>query len=225
MFQRISAVIFDMDGLMLDTESINRGAWQAAAAELGHSLDDEFYLTLLGRTTGDCEARVMAQCGEAFPMDEFRTRRRALWRDRVEHGGIDVKPGLVPLLDFLASKEMPTAVATSSHAAAAESSLTSAGLRHRFEIVVTGDVVARGKPAPDIYLEAARRLGVASAHCLALEDSDNGVEAAHAAGMLTVMVPDLKPPSPESIARAFRVVPTLDDARGAIASLLDGPRG
>ena len=83
------AVVFDMDGLMLDTESINRMAWQGAAVDLGYTLDDEFYLTLLGRTTVDCEARVQQQCGAAFPMDEFRTRRRALWRRAVASAGAD----------------------------------------------------------------------------------------------------------------------------------------
>jgi len=220
MRRTISAVIFDMDGLMLDTESINRRAWQAAADELGYPLDDEFYLTLLGRTTVDCEARVQAHCGDAFPMDDFRTRRRELWKAQVESGGILKKTGLLELLAFLDSRRLPVAVATSSHTVAAESSLRSAGVRDRFEIVVTGDQVARGKPAPDIYLEAARRLEAAPGECVALEDSDNGVHAAHAAGMITMMVPDLKPPSADAQARAFTVVPTLTAARDAIAALL-----
>jgi beta-phosphoglucomutase-like phosphatase (HAD superfamily) len=219
----ISAVIFDMDGLMLDTESINRRTWQAAADELGYPLDDEFYMTLLGRTTVDCEACVRAQCGEAFPMETFRARRRELWRAQVDAGGIVAKAGLVDLLGFLALRRVPIAVATSSHTAAAESSLRSAGIRDRFDIIVTGDQVTNGKPAPDIYLEAARRLDMAPQRCLALEDSDNGVQAAHAAGMLTLMVPDLKPPSAESIARAYQVVPSLTAAREIIAEILALP--
>jgi HAD superfamily hydrolase (TIGR01509 family) len=219
--QRISAVVFDMDGLMLDTESINRLAWQRAAEDLGFALDDEFYLSLLGRTTVDCESLVMQLCGAEFPMDEFRTRRRRLWRAQVEGTGIAAKPGLLELLSFLDTQRILLAVATSSHVLAAESSLRSAGVRDRFDVVVTGDQVARGKPAPDIYLEAARRLGVESVDCVALEDSDNGVHAAVAAGMTTVMVPDLKPPSTESLARAFRIVASLHQARETIEDLLD----
>ena len=215
----VAAVVFDMDGLMLDTESINRMAWQGAAVELGHTLDDAFYLTLLGRTTVDCEARVQHQCGAAFPMGEFRARRRVLWRARVDQG-ITIKPGLVELLAFLEARDVPMAVATSSHTMAAESSLGSANLRSRFEVVVTGDQVVQGKPAPDIYLEAARRLGVSSRECVALEDSDNGVLASSAAGMTTIMVPDLKPASEESISRALRVVPTLHEARELIGLML-----
>ncbi len=217
---QISGVVFDMDGLMLDTESINRMAWQRAADDLGYALDDEFYLSLLGRTTTDCESLVLQRCGAEFPMDEFRTRRRRLWKAQVEGTGIAAKPGLLELLSFLEAQRLLLAVATSSHALAAESSLRSAGIRDRFGVVVTGDQVARGKPAPDIYLEAARRLGVESADCVALEDSDSGVHAACAAGMTTVMVPDLKPPSPESRARAFRVVATLHAARETIEAML-----
>ena len=217
---QISAVVFDMDGLMVDTESINRLAWQRSAEDLGYELDDDFYFSLLGRTTVDCESLVLQRLGAEFPMDEFRTRRRRLWKAQVDGAGIAAKPGLLELLSFLDTRRLLLAVATSSHALAAESSLRSAGVRDRFGIVVTGDQVARGKPAPDIYLEAARRLGVEVADCLALEDSDSGVRAACAAGMTTVMVPDLKPPSPESRARAFRVVASLHEARETIEEML-----
>jgi beta-phosphoglucomutase-like phosphatase (HAD superfamily) len=216
----ISAVVFDMDGLMLDTESINRLAWQQAAEDLGYTLTDELYFSLLGRTTVDCESLVQGRLGSEFPMDEFRIRRRRLWKAQVDGGGIAAKPGLLDLLSFLEARRLPLAVATSSHALSAESSLRSAGVRDRFGIIVTGDQVAYGKPAPDIYLEAARRLGVESTSCVALEDSDSGVHAACAAGMTTVMVPDLKPASPDSIARAFRVVVNLHEAREAIEEIL-----
>jgi beta-phosphoglucomutase len=217
---QISAVIFDMDGLMLDTESINRLAWQRAAEDLGYELRDEFYLSLLGRTTGDCEFLVRQLLGPEFPMDEFRVRRRRVWNAHMDGAGIEAKAGLLDLLAFLEAQRLPLAVATSSHARSADASLRSAGVRDRFGVVVTGDQVARGKPAPDIYLEAARRLGVGSADCLALEDSDNGVRAACGAGMTTVMVPDLKPASPESRARAFRVVANLHEAKATIEEIL-----
>jgi beta-phosphoglucomutase len=221
---QISAVVFDMDGLMVDTESINRLAWQQAAGDLGYALTDEFYFTLLGRTTGDCESLVQGRLGPEFPMDEFRLRRRRLWKAQVDGGGIAAKPGLLDLLSFLEARRIPLAVATSSQALSAESSLRSAGVRDRFGIIVSGDQVACGKPAPDIYLEAARRLGVESTSCVALEDSDSGVHAACAAGMTTVMVPDLKPPSPESRARAFCVVGSLYEARTAIEEILNYQR-
>jgi beta-phosphoglucomutase-like phosphatase (HAD superfamily) len=195
----ISAVVFDMDGLMLDTESINRLAWQQAAEDLGYTLTDELYFSLLGRTTVDCESLVQGRLGSEFPMDEFRIRRRRLWKAQVDGGGIAAKPGLLDLLSFLEARRLPLAVATSSHALSAESSLRSAGVR---------------------ALEAARRLGVESTSCVALEDSDSGVHAACAAGMTTVMVPDLKPASPDSIARAFRVVVNLHEAREAIEEIL-----
>ncbi len=216
----VAAVVFDMDGLMLDTESINKVAWQTAARELGHPLDDEFYMTLLGRTTDDCESRVQAHLGRAFPMREFRARRRELWHARVGGEGIATKAGLRELIAFLVGRRVPLAVATSSHAGAAAISLEVTLLRPHFAVVVTGDQVARGKPAPDIYLESARRLGVEAGACVALEDSDNGVRAASAAGMTTLMVPDLKPPSVEAAALAFRVLPSLHEALDALAGWL-----
>jgi HAD superfamily hydrolase (TIGR01509 family) len=112
------------------------------------------------------------------------------------------------------------AVATSSDAVAAAFTLRAGGLDGRFETIVTGDQIARGKPEPDIYLEAARRLAVDPRHCIALEDSDAGVLAARRAGMRTFMVPDLRPPSLEAASAAFRVFQSLDDVRSAILELI-----
>src|SRR5437763_3920856 len=94
---QICDVVFDMDGLMLDTESINRRAWQLAAEDLGYALNDEFYFSLLGRTTVDCESLVVQRLGAEFPMEEFRIRRRRLWTAQVEGAGISAKPGLLDL--------------------------------------------------------------------------------------------------------------------------------
>ena len=130
------------------------------------------------------------------------------------------KAGLGELLSLAADRHIPCAVATSSHRSYTDASLRLAGLERRFPVIVTGDEVARPKPAPDIYLEAARRLGVEPSRSVALEDSDRGVLAAKAAGMIPVLVPDLKPPSPEAVAAAYRVVPTLHEARAVLADLL-----
>ena len=127
-------------------------------------------------------------------------------------GGIALKPGLVELLEYLALHEIPAAVATSSDREYAGFSLKAAGLdERRFALVVTGDEVENGKPAPDIYLEALRRLGVKPARSLALEDSDAGILAAARAGMISVLVPDLKPPSPAAREAAFRVLTSLHE--------------
>ncbi len=217
---RVQAVILDMDGLMIDTESIYKRAWQNAAAEFGYILDDGFYWTLIGQPNPACEAAVLDRFGLQFPLAEFRIRWAELWQADVVKSGIPTKSGLAELLSFLDEHRLPTAVATSSDREYATLSLRQAGLGERFSEIVTGDQVVNGKPAPDIYLEAAHRLGVSPQYCVAIEDSDAGVLAASAAGMITLMVPDLKAPSAQARSAAFSVLVSLSDVRDQIASFL-----
>ncbi len=223
MGMRIGAVVLDMDGLMLDTEPLYKVAWQQASVELGFDLDDVTYSILIGRPTEDCEAELLARFGVGFPMARFRARWPELWRTFVQERGIPHKAGLLELLTFLEAQGLPTAIATSSDADYTEFSLRCAGLNGRFQVVVTRDQVVQGKPAPDTYIEAARRLRQDTADCMALEDSDAGVLAACAAGMVTVCVPDLKPPSDAAARAAFRVLGSLIDARELISAKLASP--
>jgi beta-phosphoglucomutase len=221
----IEAVVFDMDGLMLDTETIYKRAWQSAARDLGYDLDDDFYATLIGRALADGETALASRFGPAFPLEEFGSRWSRAWKLDVQSAGIPPKPGLHELLAILERRDVPVAVATSTYRDAAELTLRAGGLDTHFQVVVSGDEVLRGKPAPDIYVEAARRLGVNAARCLALEDSDAGVLSSSRAAMLTLMVPDLKPPSPEAAAAAFQVFASLLDARPTIVQLLEDGKG
>ena len=216
----IRAVILDMDGLMLDTEPLYKLAWQAAAAEVGCPIDDRSYARLVGRPTEDCEQELVAQFGLAFPLDRFRARWPGLWQAEVAASGIQRKPGLSGLLAFLDAQGVPVAVATSSDTEYATFSLRHAGLEGRFRVLVTGDEVARGKPAPDIYLEAARRLRVAAAACIALEDSEAGILAANRAGMRALLIPDRSRPSEAAVQAAFRVLGSLREAHDLVAELV-----
>jgi HAD superfamily hydrolase (TIGR01509 family) len=144
----------------------------------------------------------------------------AFWRLRVAHTGIPLKPGLLEFLSFVEGQRLPIAVATSSDREYTEFSLRHAGLLERFNIVVTGDQIANGKPAPDIYLEAARRFSVEPHQCAVLEDSDAGILAVSRAGMLPFLIPDLKPPSEEATSAAFRVLRSLHEAQHCIFMLL-----
>ena len=155
----IKAVVFDMDGLLLDTETFYKMAWQQAASDLGFELNDDAYATLVGRPNDACEGELRRRFGAEFPMPSFRARWSDLWREAVETRGIPAKPGLEALLAFVEARGISRAIATSSDAHYTELSLRKAGLAGRFEVIVTGDQIARGKPAPDIYLEAARRVG------------------------------------------------------------------
>jgi len=217
---RIQAVVLDMDGLMIDTESIYKRAWQNAAAACGYILDDDFYSTLIGQPNPACEAALLERFGLNFPLPEFRVRWSELWQADVVKSGIPTKSGLAELLSFLDEHLVPIAIATSSDREYATLSLRQAGLEGRFSEMVTGDQVVNGKPAPDIYLESARRLGVSPQHCVAIEDSDAGVLAASAAGMITLMVPDLKAPSAQARLAAFSVLASLLEARDQIASFM-----
>ncbi len=214
------AVVFDMDGLMLDTEPSYKYAWQRAARDLGYALEDSLYDTFIGRCEADSEAELTRAFGPGFSIPEFRRRWSEHWRARVEEHGVPTKDGLLELLILLEERGTPLAVATSSDRRRAEFSLRSAGLEHRIPVVVAGDQVAKGKPAPDIFVEAARRLGVEPRACVALEDSDAGVLAAVAAGMRALMIPDLQNPSEAALRSALRVLPSLRHATPVLLSLL-----
>jgi beta-phosphoglucomutase-like phosphatase (HAD superfamily) len=216
---RIAALILDLDGLMLDTEPLYKRAWQRAARELGYELADDVYMMMLGRSTAACEPLLLEQFGPKFPLSDFHARWGALWHDETSRG-IATKEGLRELLEFADKHNILLAVATSSDAAYTAFALEQVGIvKERPIAIVTGDQVAHSKPAPDIYLEAARRLGVATSECVVLEDSDAGVLAASRAGMLVLLIPDLKPPSEEALAAAHRVFASLDEARAFIAEL------
>jgi HAD superfamily hydrolase (TIGR01509 family) len=207
----VEAALFDMDGLLLDTEAIYIEAMQAAAQELGREMSLEFCHSMIGVPSHECNLMIEAYYGEGFSLTEFR-EHFSVHRRRLMEGGIPVKPGVVELLDFLAGHGLPLAVATSAGRATAQHQLGHAGLLGRFTALATRDDVERAKPHPDVYLEAARRLGVAPERCLAFEDSNIGLEAAHAAGAMAFMVPDLLQPLPETRARCVDVLPDLHAA-------------
>jgi HAD superfamily hydrolase (TIGR01509 family) len=207
--KQLTAVIFDMDGTMVDTESIYHASWRKLAADLGFTLDDATLKKTTGRRMAECYTIIEEALGPTFPLKTFQQRWWDYWVDHADTFGIARKPGLEQLLSLLDAHNIPKAVATSSARAEAIYTLDRAGITDRFSFIVTGDQVKHGKPAPDIFLLTAERLGVDAKYCLALEDSEAGVLAATAAGMVTFMIPDLVPPSPDVADRAFRVVETL----------------
>jgi HAD superfamily hydrolase (TIGR01509 family) len=217
----ITAFVFDMDGLMLDTEPIYRASWQRAAAELGWEITDHGYEVFLGRRTEDAEAELVRIFGPTFPIDRFHDRWPVLWHE-IAAQGLPVKPGTHELLALGEAHRLPLALATSTARPLALRTLGYGGFDPaRFQVIVTGDEIAHGKPAPDIYLEAARRLGLAPARCAAFEDSDAGTLSASRAGMLTLQVPDMKPSSPAASAAAYRVLRSLNEAPALLSPHLE----
>jgi len=216
---RPAAVIFDMDGLMLDTESLGPQTWREAAANIGVDFDLDLLPSMIGRNYRDCREMLREHYGPAYPVEELTAMCLTVFDAIVAREGIAQKPGLRELLDWLEAENVVCAVATSTRRDRAEAQLTQQGLLARFAALVGGNEVERGKPAPDIFLLAASRIDVAAADCLVLEDSEPGVRAALAAGMMPIMVPDLHRPSEGLLAREPLVLSSLHDVRAHLALL------
>ena len=210
-----AAVVCDMDGLLVDSERLERRAWQAAAADHGIEMSDERFATFVGHPADVGERMLVGYFGAGFDVLAYRESCHRQLRTIMDAEGVPLRPGALAWLDFVAKAGLPLAVATSSGPDLVRDRL-GAHLA-RFAAVVTRADVARGKPHPDLYLEAARRLGVAPEVCLALEDSPTGARAALAANMPVVLVPDLVLPTPELESQVLGVYPSLDAVREAAA--------
>lgn len=212
------AVVFDMDGLLFDTEVLYLDAAMAAAREFGVEMPEAVYLRTVG-LPGDASREVV--CGHFGPEFDFD----AFWAaadDRfavMMETDLRLKPGAVELLDILAGAGLPRAIATSSSPRKVRHHLDAHGLTDRFDAVVARGDYTRGKPHPEPFLRAAERLGVAPELCVALEDSHNGVRAASGAGMMTIMVPDLIAPTDEIRRLCLAVAVDLHEVGTAISAL------
>jgi len=215
----LKAVVFDMDGLMLDSEIAYQYSWQRTAADFGFNLDDRIYFRLIGLGKEETEKVLWEEFGTDFPLADFRAHYPTHWRAFTEENGIPVKPGVFELLDTLDRLKLPRAVATSTAKLDAEPRLQEANLYGRFKEHIYGNEITFGKPAPDIYLEASRRLNIEPEYCLALEDSEAGTRSATSAGMRAIIVPDMKQPSDEVVALAYRVLPSLHDVIGVVEEM------
>jgi len=219
-FTPVKAVIFDMDGVILDSQGLASRAWARAVADLGYCLTEDLNLELVGRNVPDSNAILRRALGPEFPVEAARRAARTFFAELTPDTGVPLKPGVSSLLDLLDSKAVRKAMATSTPRAACLRHLQHWKLVERFSVIVCGDEVPSGKPAPDIFLQAARLLNVQPTECVVIEDSFAGIRAAHAARMIPIMVPDLKQPD-ETIRRlAYRVVRNLDEARDVIAALI-----
>jgi HAD superfamily hydrolase (TIGR01509 family) len=205
----IEAVLLDMDGTLLDTAKVYCESLLAALTGLGYT-DGIAALchSMVGIPGPECEVMLLAHYGKDFPLADLNRAFGASVDDLLKQG-LPLKNGAVELLDALQEAQCPMAIVTSSSRRTADRHLTLAGIRARFETVLTRDDVARGKPNPDLFVLAAARLGIEPEACMAVEDSNPGVTAAHAAGAITIMVPDIVPPSDESRAKCAAVLPDL----------------
>ena len=219
----IRAVVFDMDGLLVDTEVLCRDAMMQQALAMGRELPLEVFLTMVGTHRALSEQILVRHFGQDFPIAVFHKGWLALFNSWAE-AGIRLKEGVVELLDHLDRLAMPRAICTSSPHREVDRNLIPHGLKDRFDAIVARGDYERGKPHPDPFLKAAQVLGVRPEHCLALEDSHHGVRAAHAAGMQTVMVPDLLHATPEMHDLCVAIAKTLHDIRDLIPAAPAAPK-
>lgn len=197
----IEAIVFDMDGVLFDTERISCECCFEAAKELGITITKQAVYGCFGLNGADCRVHVMQSMeelypGGTFPYDAYREKHDLLFAKRLQ-AGPPLKKGVRELLDFLQEQKIKMAVASSTRYERVMSNLTCTGLDGYFQEVIAGNMVEHSKPQPDIYWKACEALGVKPQNAAAVEDSPNGIRSAAAAGMVAIMVPDMVEPTPE----------------------------
>lgn len=207
--QRFDLIIFDMDGLLIDSERIAYEQFIATADEFGIEVSHEAYLECIGANARRVDEILRAVVAGLVDFAEFKAKWRKRYKFRIGNHPIPVKDGVNELLRHIKANGQFTVVATSTETPQAELKLGNAGLLGQFDAIVGGEQVVRGKPAPDIFLKAAELFQATPARCLVLEDSINGVNAAIAAGMRVVQVPDLVDPAPDSERKGVIVLDSL----------------
>jgi HAD superfamily hydrolase (TIGR01509 family) len=210
--RRLRLVIFDMDGLMFDTERLSMASWSEAGAELGLTVPQGFWYSLMGSNDNGLRERISSAFGaEIFPT--LHARHDAIMEQKLIDEGIRPMDGLQELLSFLKNHGIKRAVATGSLRGKAERYLSATHLTSFLNAIIAGDMVERGKPDPDIYLKTLAEFALAPENALVLEDSKNGLLSATAAGIRCVLVPDQVPPDAESLSKAFAIVKNLREVK------------
>ena len=214
----IKGVLFDMDGVILDTEKLYTRFWKEAAQSLGFPMTHEMALGMrsLSRELG--ERQLKEYLGEEVDYQKVRDTRIKMMTAFIQENGVELKPGIQELLDFLKEKGIKTSIATSSPLDRTKEYLSKVGLVEAFDELVSGHMVPHGKPAPDIYLYAAAKLGFKPEECLVIEDSPTGLLAGMRAGAVPIMIPDQDQPTDETKARIYAVADSLKE----IISLIQG---
>lgn len=216
----IKAVIFDVDGTLLDTERIYMKAWKEAAAEAGYVMPDSVLQKTRAVNTKDAARIFEEEIGNGFSYQAVRPIRVRIAEEIIKRESPILKPGVLELLAFLEGKGIRLSVASSTNQQGTREHLAESRILDRFEVVVGGDMVTNGKPHPDIFLKAAEALGTAPEECIVVEDSPAGIRAAHAAGMKAVLVPDQATITQEIIDMADVVLNSLLEMPAYLQTLI-----
>ena len=207
----LKAVIFDMDGLMIDTENVTYQCYKDVLKTMNLEMTKEFYTTLLGRTMEATRRAMFDQYGEDFPIEEVAKKVHQLMDEQFARDGVPLKDGLVELLTYLKEHHYKTMIATSSRRERVNALLTDNGILNYFDDVICGDEVEHGKPAPDVFLNACQKLNVQPSEALVLEDSEAGIQAAYDAKVPAYCIPDLKQPGEDYVQKTQGVLTSLLD--------------
>ncbi len=218
-----AAVIFDLDGLVVDSEAGYFLAWQQAAALMGFELSPSFCASLSGAHGAIIRQRLLTQLGEHFDLERFNQLSGQLWCEQVAQQGIPVRPGFHTLLDYIQQRQLPYALATNSRLRDVKQCLSFAGLDDVFPLIVSRDDVDNPKPAPDVFMQAARALATGPAQCLVLEDSAIGLTAAVAASCPCILVPSCASIDAQVLRQAVAVLPDLAAVADFISGVSDHP--
>jgi beta-phosphoglucomutase family hydrolase len=210
---KIQGIIFDMDGVIIDSERISFRCFQEVFKEYNYEIDEKFYLKLIGRNYAGIEDIMKKEYGDDFPFEAIYRKKADLAYEVTDRDGVIVKPGVHELMDYLKENGYKIAVATSTRRERALQLLEEAKVKAKVDFVVCGDEVENSKPNPEIFLKAAKGLGVEAEKCIVIEDSDAGITAAHAAKMTGIHVPDMKQLEVETKALAFKVCKSLFEVK------------
>ena len=186
----INAVIFDLDGVILDTEKLYLKFWVEASAMCGYNMTREHALGIRSLASKFASEKLKKEVDPSFDIERVKALRIKLMDEYIDNYGVQLKDGVCKTLDYLKNKHIPMAIATSSPTQRTQSYLEKAGIYDKFDKIISAYMVKNGKPEPDIYIEAAKQLGFDTKTCLAIEDSPNGILSAYRAGCKTVMVID-----------------------------------
>ena len=215
----IKAIIFDMDGLMIDSERVTFECYQERLKDMNLTMDEEFYKTLLGKPIKGIYQRFYDVYGNDFPIENVIQDVHQLMAERFETEGVPVKKGLVELLHYLKDNNYKTIVATSSNRDRVDKILAQAKITEFFDDSICGDEVTKGKPNPEVFLKSRQKLGVNVDEAIVLEDSEAGIQASYDANIKVICIPDMKYPEKQYEEKTFKILKDLTEVTAYLKSL------
>ena len=215
----IKAIIFDMDGLMIDSERVTFECYQERLKDMNLTMDEEFYKTLLGKPIKGIYQRFYDVYGNDFPIQNVIQDVHQLMAERFETEGVPVKKGLVELLHYLKDNNYKTIVATSSNRVRVDKILSQAKITEFFDDSICGDEVTKGKPNPEVFLKSCQKLGVNVDEAIVLEDSEAGIQASYDANIKVICIPDMKYPEKQYEEKTFKILKDLTEVTVYLKSL------